>query len=105
MKLNDLKVKNYISSRQLIRLFDTIVNNDIAKDIWDVMKKKFEGNTRVKRSHLQALYRDFGTLEMRSNEGVIKYFSRVITVANKMRIHEEDMKDVKVVGKNSMLFN
>ena len=63
------------------------------------MKKKFKGNARVKRSHLQALCREFETLEMRSGEGVIKYFSRVMTMANKMRIYGEAMQDVKVVGK------
>ena len=63
------------------------------------MKKKFEGNARVKRSHLQALRREFETLEMRTAEKVTEYFSRVITVANKMRIYGEDMQDVKVVEK------
>ncbi|KAJ8751551.1 hypothetical protein K2173_016789 [Erythroxylum novogranatense] len=63
------------------------------------MKKKFEGNERVKRSHLQALRREFETLEMRISEGVNEYFSRVMTVANKMRIYGENMQDVKVVEK------
>ncbi|XP_038896697.1 uncharacterized protein LOC120084959 [Benincasa hispida] len=63
------------------------------------MKKKFEGNARVKRSHLQALRRDFEILEMKSCEEVTEYFSRVMTVANKMRIYGEDMQDVKVVEK------
>ena len=53
------------------------------------MKKKFEGNARVKRSYLQALRREFETLEMRTAEKVTEYFSRVITVANKMRNGEE----------------
>nr|CAN70073.1 hypothetical protein VITISV_011917 [Vitis vinifera] len=72
---------------------------DTAKDIWDAMKKKFEGNARVKRSHIQALRRDFETLEMRYGERVTKYFSRVMTVANKMQIYGENMQDVKVVDK------
>ena len=63
------------------------------------MKKKFEGNARVKRSHLQALRKEFKSLEMRSGEGVTEYFSRVMTVANKMRIYGETMQDVKVVEK------
>ncbi|KAL6344121.1 hypothetical protein AAG906_029789 [Vitis piasezkii] len=33
---------------------------------------------------------------MRSGEGVIEYFSRVMIVANKMRIYGDDMQDVKV---------
>ncbi|XP_057962207.1 uncharacterized protein LOC131153767 [Malania oleifera] len=63
------------------------------------MKKKFEGNARVKMSYLQAFRREFETLEMRTGEGVTEYFSRVMTVANKMRIYGEDMQDVKVVEK------
>lgn len=63
------------------------------------MKKKFKGNARVKRAHLQALRREFEILEMKTSEGVTEYFSRVMTVANKMRIYGEDMPDVKVVEK------
>ena len=99
MKLKDMKVKNYLFQAIDWTVLDTILKKDTTKDIWDAMKKKFEGNARVKRSHLQALHREFETLEMRSGEGVTKYFSRVMTVANKMRIYGEDMQDVKVVEK------
>ena len=99
MKLKDLKVKNYLFQAIDRIVLDTILQKDTAKDIWDSMKKKFEGNARVKRSHLQALRREFETLEMRTAEKVTEYFSRVITVANKMRIYGEDMQDVKVVEK------
>lgn len=46
------------------------------------MKKKFEGNVRVKRSHLQALRREFEAIEMKIGERVSKYFSRVLSVVN-----------------------
>lgn len=98
-KLNDLKVKNYLFQAIDRTVLDTILKKDTGKDIWDAMKKKFEGNERVKRSHLQALRREFETLEMRTGEGVTEYFSRVMTVANKMRIYGENMQDVKVVEK------
>jgi hypothetical protein len=61
------------------------------------MKKKYEGSARVKRSHLQALCREFETLEMKAGEGVSEYFSRVLTVANKIRTYRERMTDVIVV--------
>jgi hypothetical protein len=99
MKLKDLKVKNYLFQAIDQTVLGTILKKDIAKDIWDAMKKKLEGNARVKRSHLQALHKEFETLEMRSGEKVTEYFSRVMTVANKMRIYGEDMQDVKVVEK------
>ncbi|XP_028071131.1 uncharacterized protein LOC114273526 [Camellia sinensis] len=63
------------------------------------MKKKFERSVRVKRSYLQALRREFETLEMKAGEGVSEYFSRVLSMANKMRTHREQMQDVIVVEK------
>jgi len=62
------------------------------------MKKKYVGNARVKRSHLQALRREFEVLEMQFGT-VTKYFSRVMIMANKMRTYGENMLDVKVVEK------
>ena len=56
--------------------------NDTSKHIWEFMKKKLRGNPRVKRSCLQALPREFETLEMKTGEGVFEYFSRVLTIAN-----------------------
>jgi hypothetical protein len=53
------------------------------------MKKKFEGSARVKRSHLQAFRREFENLKMKTGEGVSEYFSRVLSVANKMRTYGE----------------
>ncbi|XP_057489680.1 uncharacterized protein LOC130775574 [Actinidia eriantha] len=67
------------------------------------MKKKFEGGARVKRSHLQALRKEFETLEMKTGEGVSEYFARVLTVANKMRTYGEQMQDVTVVEKTLRL--
>lgn len=72
IKLKDLKVKNYLFQAIDRTVLDTILKKDTAKNIWDAMKKKFEGNARVKRSHLQALCREFETLKMRSGEGVTK---------------------------------
>ncbi|XP_028067420.1 uncharacterized protein LOC114270171 [Camellia sinensis] len=63
------------------------------------MRKKYEGNARVKRSILQALRKEFETLEMKIGEKVCDYFSRVMSVANKMRVHGERMVDVTIVEK------
>ncbi|KAI5439434.1 hypothetical protein KIW84_024999 [Lathyrus oleraceus] len=52
MKLKDLKTKNYLFQEIERTVLDTILKKDTSKDIWDAMKKKFEGNARVKRSHL-----------------------------------------------------
>ncbi|XP_004301444.1 PREDICTED: uncharacterized protein LOC101291249 [Fragaria vesca subsp. vesca] len=61
--------------------------------------KKYEGNARVKRFQLQALRREFETLEMKVGESVTDYFSRVMSVANRMRTHGQQMDDATVVDK------
>lgn len=63
------------------------------------MKKKYEGNNMVKRSILQALRKESEILEMKSGESVSDYFSRVMSVGNKMRVYGEQMKDIAVVEK------
>ena len=53
----------------------------------------------MKRSTLQALRKEFEILEMKLGERVTDYFSRVMFVANRMRVHGEKMTDVTVVEK------
>lgn len=99
MKLKDLKVKNYLFQAIDRTILETILHKNTSKQIWNSMKKKYEGNERVKRSILQALRKEFETLEIKSGEGVSDYFSRVMSVSNKMRVHGEQMRDVTIVEK------
>ncbi|RVW88219.1 Retrovirus-related Pol polyprotein from transposon TNT 1-94 [Vitis vinifera] len=99
MKLKDLKVKNYLFQAIDRTILETILQKNTSKQIWDSMKKKYEGNARVKRSILQALRRDFETVEMKSSECITDYFSRVMSVSNKMRFHGEQMLEVTIVEK------
>lgn len=98
-KLKDLKVKNFLFQALDRQILETILNKDTSKDIWDSMKRKYEGNARVKRSVLQALRKEFEVLEMKTGETVNEYFSRVISVANRMRSYGQKMDDVVVVEK------
>ncbi|KAF1899788.1 hypothetical protein Lal_00019920 [Lupinus albus] len=63
------------------------------------MKKKYQGSSRVKRAQLQALRRDFKTLQMKESETVTDYCSRVMGIANNMRIYGEKMGNTLIVEK------
>jgi hypothetical protein len=63
------------------------------------MKKKFQGNTRVKRVQLQALRKEFEILHMKDGENVSDYFSRTLTITNKLRFLGEEMKEITVIEK------
>lgn len=99
LRLKDLKVKNYLFQAIDRTILETILQKDTSKQIWDSMKRKYEGNTRVKRSILQGLRKDFEILEMKAGENVNDYFARVMSVANKMRVYGEQMRDVTIVEK------
>ncbi|CAL8136224.1 unnamed protein product [Prunus armeniaca] len=49
-KLKDLKVKNYLFQAIDRNIMETILVKDTAKQIWDSMKLKYQGSTRVKRA-------------------------------------------------------
>ncbi|KHN36591.1 Retrovirus-related Pol polyprotein from transposon TNT 1-94, partial [Glycine soja] len=98
-KLKDLKVKNYLFQAIDREVLETILKRDTAKNIWDSMKQKFQGSTRVKRAQLQALRKDFEILQMKEGETVNAYFSRTLTIANKMKAHGESMSETVITAK------
>ncbi|XP_024178936.1 uncharacterized protein LOC112184946 [Rosa chinensis] len=99
LSLKDLKVKNYLFQAIDRTILETILKKDTSKEIWDSMKKKYKGSVKVKRSQLQALRRDFETLQMKQGESVNEYFSRTMAIANKMRLQGDSMTDVTIVEK------
>ncbi|XP_015583226.1 uncharacterized protein LOC107262362 [Ricinus communis] len=58
-QLKDKKVKNYLYQAIDREIMETILNDDTLKQIWDSMKQKFKGLTRVKRAQLQTLKIEF----------------------------------------------
>lgn len=98
-KLKDLKAKNYLFQATDRSIMETILNKDTAKDIWDSMKQKYQGSTKVKRAQLQALRREFELLGMKGEDTVDEYFARTLAIVNKMKAHGEMVVQTTVVEK------
>ena len=84
-KLKDLKAKNYLFQAIDRSIMETTLNKNTAKEIWDSMKQKYQGSTKVKRAQLQALMREFEILGMKEGESVDEYFARTLAIVNKMK--------------------
>lgn len=88
---------------------DTIVNTDTSKQIWDNMRQKFEGSTKVKRAQLQALRKEYEILQMRDGENVNSYFARTLAIAKKMRAYRDTLNEniisEKILRSLTMKFN
>ncbi|KAH9794818.1 Integrase catalytic domain-containing protein [Citrus sinensis] len=99
LKLKDLKAKNYLFSAIEKSILKTIIQKSTSKQLWDSMKRKYQGNIIMQRAQLQTLCREFEILEIKIGESVTDYFSRMMLVANDMRNNGEYMLDVKIIEK------
>ena len=99
MKLKDLKTKNYLFQSIDKSILKTIAQKNTAKQLWESMKVKYQGNARVQRAQLQIHRRNFELLEMKDGESVTGYFSRMLLTSNNMRNYREDVTEVKIMEK------
>lgn len=99
LKLKDLKAKNYLFQAIDRATLETILKKDTSKEIWESLKKKFQSNSRVRRANLQALRKEFESIEMKVGETVTEYIPRVMGIANKMKLHGSTMEDLEIVEK------
>ncbi|CAJ2671832.1 unnamed protein product [Trifolium pratense] len=98
-KLRDLKAKNFLFQSIDRTIMETILEKGTARDIWEAMRTKYQGSSKVKRAQLQALRRDFEILAMKDNESINDYFARTLSIVNKMTAQGHKMDTTDVVEK------
>ncbi|XP_045831050.1 uncharacterized protein LOC123922372 [Trifolium pratense] len=98
-KLKDLKAKNYLFQAIERSILETILTRGTTKDIWDSMRQKYQGSTKVKRAQLQALRKEFEILNMRIGESIDEYLSRTLSIVNKMASHGDTITQSTIVEK------
>ncbi|PNX84994.1 retrovirus-related Pol polyprotein from transposon TNT 1-94 [Trifolium pratense] len=75
----------------------TILVHDTSKDIWDAMRRKYQGSTKVKRTHLQALKHEFKVLTTKESESFDQYFAITLAIANRMSAQGERLQEVAIM--------
>lgn len=98
-KLKDLKVKNYLFQSIDQAILETIFQNKTSKNIWDSMKKKYKGSTRVKRAQVQAIRRDFEVLQMQKGRDSYRLHRQGNETCKQIRIQGDKMDGVVMVEK------
>ncbi|GAU45181.1 hypothetical protein TSUD_178740 [Trifolium subterraneum] len=98
-KLKDLKVKNYLFQSIDRTILETILNRETSCDIWEAMRRIYQGSTKVKRAQLRSLCREFEVLAMGESETVNECFARTLSIANRMTTQCERMEETLVVEK------
>ncbi|XP_050876529.1 uncharacterized protein LOC127080243 [Lathyrus oleraceus] len=101
-------MENLLRSKELWNLIETgyvepargeILTGAQRQTLADLKLKDLKGSKRVQRAQLQRLRREFEILEMKNEETIAYYFSRVLLVATDMRNLGEDMQDNQIVEK------
>ena len=77
----------------------TILQKETSRQLWESMRKKYQGNARVQRAQLQALMREFEVLKMKEGEAVTDYIARLMVVVNNMGNNGEVMLESQIVEK------
>ncbi|KAG7598554.1 Zinc finger CCHC-type superfamily [Arabidopsis suecica] len=98
-KLKDLKVKNFLFQAIDREILETILDKGTSKAIWESMKRKYQGSTKVRRAQLQALKREFELLAMKEGEKIDTFLGRTLSVVNKMKINGESVEQSTIVSK------
>ncbi|XP_039118662.1 uncharacterized protein LOC120254665 [Dioscorea cayenensis subsp. rotundata] len=76
-----------------------IVRFDSAKEAWDHLKNENQGTSRMVSIRQQALRQRFDLLQMREDETIQHYITRVLAVVNQIRGMGTELKDAEIVLK------
>ena len=66
-------------------VFEKIDDSTTVKAAWDTLSRCYGGDTSVKKVKLQSLRKQYENLNMKDNEKVSEYISRVILINSEMK--------------------
>lgn len=98
-KTRKSKAKAYLFSTVSSTIFTRIMNLESAKDIWDYLKKEYQGNERTKNMKVLNLIREFEMLKMKETENIKDYSDKLLGIVNKVRLLGKDFSDERIVQK------
>ncbi|CAJ2640476.1 unnamed protein product [Trifolium pratense] len=81
------------------KLFEKIADFTTSKEAWDTLQKSYGGDAKVKKVKLQALKRQYELLEMKNDETIADYFTRVVTLTNQMKNCGSNLAEQETVEK------
>jgi len=79
--------------------FEKVSMAKTSKEAWENLQKCFKGVEKVQRIRLQTLRGEFESLQMKDDELISDYFSRVLIIANQIKRCGEEMSDLRVIEK------
>ncbi|WJX37062.1 hypothetical protein P8452_24874 [Trifolium repens] len=98
-KKKDQKALFYIHQCVDENVFEKIADSETAKAAWDTLVRCYGGNESVKKVKLQSLRRQYENLNMKNNEKVPEYISRMMLITNEMKACGETLSEQVIIEK------
>ena len=86
-------------------LFPRIRNEDTARGAWDLLRREYRGDKKVRAVKLQAVRAEFEYLRMTEGEGLEHYLSKFFETINSLKSLGEEVPEVRIVQKLLMSLN
>ena len=99
MRQRKSKAKASLFAAVSSSIFTRVMTLKTAKEIWNFLKKEYEGNERVKGMQVLNLIREFEMQRMKESETIKDYSDRLLDIVNKVRLLGTDFSDSRIVQK------
>ncbi|KAK2442743.1 putative mitochondrial protein [Trifolium repens] len=81
------------------KVFEKIADAETSKVAWDILQKSYGGDAKVKKVKLQALKRQYELMQMKGDEKISDYFTRLVTLTNQMKNCGSNLEEQETVEK------
>lgn len=78
-------------------MFYKIVDSTKTKVAWDTLVQYYDGDASVKKVKLWYLRKQYENLNMKDNEKIPDYISRVILITNEMKSYGETLSEQVII--------
>ncbi|CAL9014253.1 unnamed protein product [Prunus brigantina] len=98
-KIKIAKALSLIQGALIDELFPRIRNEKTAKGAWEILRREFRGDKKVRAVKLQAIRADFEYLRMNDVESLDDYLARFFEIVNNLKCLGEDVTEKRIVQK------
>ncbi|XP_016650391.1 PREDICTED: uncharacterized protein LOC107881324 [Prunus mume] len=95
--IKNAKALSLIQGALTDELFPRIRNEKTAKGAWDVLRREFRGDKKVRAVKLQAVRADFEYMRMTDGESLDSYLARFFGTVNNLKSLGEDVTETRIV--------
>ncbi|XP_048423891.1 uncharacterized protein LOC125469879 [Pyrus x bretschneideri] len=98
-RIKNAKALSLIQGAITDELFPRIRNEKTAKGAWDILRREFRRDKKVRAVKLQAVRADFEYMRMTDSENLDDYLGRFFGIENNLKSLGEDVTEQRIVQK------